>query len=112
MIDPWFANQYAWIPGTAYAVLAVLAAGMVGWLAPRGRARTGVLRGWFALWSVALALLIVGLVALSSGQPWVVWYSLLLPGVVGTIVVGATSLAILKRYRDVEQRRLAAKDLI
>jgi hypothetical protein len=34
-----------------------------------------------------------------------------LPGVVGAIVIGANLLVILKRYREVEQRRFSATDL-
>jgi hypothetical protein len=47
-----------------------------------------------------------------NGQPWGVWYGLLLPGAIGTLVLGANSLVILKTYRQVEERRLAAKDLL
>ena len=113
MIQPWFdPYQYAWIPGTAYGVLAALMAAVVGWFAPRGRAREFVLRAWFAIWAVALALLIAGLVALIRGQPWGVWYGLLLPGAIGALVVGGNSLVIRKTYRQVEERRLAAKDLL
>ena len=112
MIEAWFdPNRYAWIPGTAYGLVAGLMGGIVGWLVPRGRARTFILRAWFTLWGIAFLLLIVGIVALANGQPWGVWYGLLLPGAVGTLVVGANSLVIVKRYREVEERRLAAKDL-
>ncbi len=113
MTEPWFnPNLYAWIPGTVYGITAGLMGGLVGWLAPRGRARNFILRAWFALWAIAVALLVAGLVALASGQPWGVWYGLLLPGAIGTLVVGANSLVILKRYREVEERRVAAKDLL
>lgn len=113
MIEPWFdPNHYAWIPGTAYALAAGLIAGLVGWLVPRGRARNFILRSWFTLWLAAVVLLIAGFVALANHQPWGVWYGLLLPGAIGTVVVGANSVVILKRYRDVEERRLAAKDLL
>lgn len=113
MMQLWFSpNQYAWIPGTAYGVAALLMAGLVVWLVPRGRARQFILRAWFALWAAAAALLIVGMVALIRGQPWGVWFGFLLPGAVGTLVVGVNSLVILKRYRDVEERRVAAKDLL
>lgn len=78
---------------------------LVGWLVPRGRARNFILRAWFTVWAVAVALLIAGIVALTNGQPWGVWYGLLLPGAVGTLVVGANSLVILKRYREVAERR-------
>jgi hypothetical protein len=61
---------------------------------------------------VAVALLFAGFVALGEGQPWGVWYALLLPGAIGTLVVGANSVAVRKAYRIVEERRLAAKDLL
>jgi hypothetical protein len=60
---------------------------------------------------VAIVLLVVGIVALASGQPWGIWFGLLLPGAIGTLVVGANSIVILKRYREVEERRVEAKDL-
>lgn len=113
MIQPWFdPNQYAWIPGTAYGVIAGLMGAMVGWLVPRGRARGFILRAWFAVWAAAVVLLVVGIAARVNGQPWGVWYSLLLPGAIGTLVVGSNTLVILKRYREIEERRLAAKDLL
>jgi hypothetical protein len=113
MMQPWFdPNHYAWIPGTVYALAAGLMGGLVGWLVPRGRARDFILRAWFALWAVAVVLLVAGFIALANHQPWGVWYGLLLPGAIGTLVVGANSLVILRRYRDVEERRLAAKDLL
>jgi hypothetical protein len=113
MTQPWFdPNSYAWIPGTAYGIIAGCLGGLVGWLLPRGRVTRFLLRAWLALWGLAVALLAVGLVALAAGQPWGVWYGLLLPGVIGTLVVGANWFVILKTCRQVEQRRLAAKDLL
>jgi peptidoglycan/LPS O-acetylase OafA/YrhL len=112
MTEQWFdPNLYAWIPGTAYGLAAGLMGGLVAWLVPRGRARNFILRAWFALWAAAVALLIVGLAALANGQPWGIWYGLLLPGVIGVLVVGGNSFVIRKRYREVEERRLASKDL-
>jgi uncharacterized membrane protein len=111
--EPWFdPNHYAWIPGTAYGVLAVLMGVLAAWLAPRGRARHFMLRTWFGLWVAAIGLLVVGAVALADRQPWGIWYGFLLPGVVGTLVVGANSLVLLRRYREAEERRLAARDLL
>src|SRR5580658_9858942 len=101
--DPWFnPDLYAWIPGAAYGVAAGLMGGLVGWLAPRGRARKFVLRAWFALWAIAVLLLIVGFAALDEGQPWAIWYGFLLTGAIGTLVVGANSLVVLNAYRQVE----------
>jgi peptidoglycan/LPS O-acetylase OafA/YrhL len=113
MTQPWFdPNHYAWIPGSAYGVAAAVMGGLVAWLVPRGRARNFVVRAWFALWAAALVLVVCGFVALVGGQPWGVWYGLLLPGAIGACVVGANSFVIQKTYRQVEQRRLAAKDLL
>ena len=112
MMTPWFEpNQYAWIPGTAYGLAAGVMGAVVGWLVPQGRARKFVLRMWFAIWLVAAVMLVLGIVALTSGQPWGVWFALLLPGGVGTLVVGGNTLVIVKKYREVEDRRVAAKDL-
>jgi hypothetical protein len=112
-MEPWFdPNQYAWIPGTVFGSTAGIMGGMVGWLVPRGKGRRFILTGWITLWASAFALGCAGMVALLNGQPWGVWYALLLPGVIGTIVMGATLLIILKSYREVEQRRLSAKDFL
>lgn len=113
MTEPWFDPiRYAWIPGTVYGLTSGLMGGLAGWLVVRGRARNFVLRTWFTLWAASVALLIAGLVALAGGQPWGVWFGLVLPGAVCTVVLGSNSLVILKRYREVEERRLAAKDLL
>jgi L-lactate permease len=113
MTAEWFnPDQYAWVPGTAYAIVAAAMGGLVAYFAPKGRARQFIVRAWLALWAAAVVLLVAGLVAELRGQPWAIWYGLELPGVVGTLVVGGNTLVILKTYRQVEQRRLAAKDLL
>lgn len=112
-MQPWFdPNHYAWVPGTVYGAAAGLMGGLVGWLAPRGRARSFILGAWFVLWALAVVLLAAGFVALEQGQPWSIWYGLLLPGAVGTLVVGANSYVVRKTYQQVEERRVAAKDLL
>jgi hypothetical protein len=103
---------YSWIPGVAYAVLAFLVAGFVAYFAPKGRARRPIIRAWLTLWGLAVGLLIAGMIAQAKGQPWAIWYGLELPGVVGTIVVGLNTFVILNRYKQVEQRKLTAKDLM
>lgn len=113
MIEPWFdPGRYAWVPGTVYGVTAGLMGGLAGWLASHGRARTFVLRAWFTFWAASIGLVIAGIVALAESQPWGVWFGMLLPGAVCTAVIGANSFTILKRYRETEERRLAAKDFL
>jgi MFS family permease len=99
--DLWFnPNRYAWLPGTAYGVLAILASMLVITMAPKGRARRFIYGLWTSIWLVALALLAAGILALVRNQPWGVWYALVLPGSVGIIVVGSTSIAVRKQYRS------------
>ena len=110
MIEPWFdPNRYAWIPGTVYGLVAGLMGGLVGWLVPRGRAKNFILRAWFTVWAVAIVLLVVG------SLPWLAGssggFGSAYSGAIGTLVVGANSIVILKRYREVEERRVEAKDL-
>ena len=103
MVQPWFdPNQYGWTPGVVFGCTAVLLAGFAVWLVPRGRAKTFIIRSWLALWAVALLLLIAGVYAFFQAQPWGVWYALLLPGVVGTAVLGGDFFVIIKKYREVE----------
>ena len=113
MVQPWFdPNLYAWIPGTSLGVVGGIMGSVVGCLAPSGRAKSLVLRSWFTVLAVCAALMLVGLVAVIQGQPYGVWFGLLFPGVDGTIVFGALTPLVLKRYREAEERRLAAKDLL
>jgi hypothetical protein len=112
MTEPWFdPNRYAWIPGTVYGVAVGVLGAVAGVLAHRGRARQFVVNAWIAAWTVGLALAAAGIAALVNGQPWGVWFGFLLPGVIGVAVVGGNYFVIVKRYRDIERRRFAARDL-
>lgn len=106
MIEPWFdPNQYSWVTGVTFGAIALALGALAAWLVPQGKAKGFIVKSWISLWVVALILLITGIIALRNQQPWGVWYGLLLPGVVGTAVLGGNLLVILKRYREVEQRR-------
>lgn len=112
MTEAWFdPNRYAWIPGTAYGVAVGLLGAVVGVLAHRGRARGFVVNAWRAAWLTGVALAAIGIAALAEEQPWGIWYGFLLPGGIGITVVGGNYFVILKRYREIEERRLAARDL-
>ncbi len=107
MTGPWFdPNKYSWICGAAYGVAAVILGAVAFYLVPKGRAKRAVVSAWVLLWSIAIGLIIIGLVAVADRQPWGVWYGILLPGIVGTAVLGGNLLIILKRYKEAEQRGL------
>jgi peptidoglycan/LPS O-acetylase OafA/YrhL len=112
MSEPWFdPNLYAWIPGTLIGVLGGLWGALVGTLAPRGKARGLVLGSLAVLLLAGVACLAAGVAALISGQPYGVWYGLLLAGVLGVVVLGSLSPLALNAYRQAEARRLEARDL-
>jgi len=112
MTEPWFdPNLYAWIPGTVLGVTGGILGSLGGMLAPRGRARGLVLGLYGLVLCVTAVLLVAGLFALYAGQPYGVWYGLMLPGLLGTVLFGMLLPVILKRYREAEERRLTAHDI-
>jgi uncharacterized membrane protein len=112
MTETWFdGNLYGWIFGTVLGVVGGLLGAAGGTLAPRGKAKGVVLLCWWLMLSVSFVLLLVGLYALYCGQPYGVWYGMLLPGLLGIVIFGLLLPVILKRYREAEQRKLTAQDL-
>lgn len=112
MNDPWFdPGRWAWLPGTLLGSLCGVWGALLGVLAPRGKARGLVLGvGWTFL-GIAMVLLVAGVVALWSGQPYGIWYGLGFPGLlVGGLMTMFLPMARL-RYREAEERRMQARDL-
>jgi hypothetical protein len=112
MSEPWFnANLYAWIPGTLLGVLGGTWGGLVGFLAPRGKAKRLVLGGAWCLLAASVVLLVAGVVAWVTGQPYGVWYGLGLAGFIGVVVIGANVPTVIFAYRKAEEKRMSALDL-
>ncbi len=51
-----------------------------------------------------------GLTALITGQPYGVWYALLLPGAILSVLMVCFTPMVLMRYRQAEHRRLEAEE--
>jgi hypothetical protein len=110
--DPWFnPSLYGWLPGTVFGCTVGLYGGITGWLAPRGRARGLVLGALWTFLAASTGFLAIGIFGLLSGQPYGVWYSLMLPGVIGVLVLGFNAPTVLRLYRIAEQRSLEAQDM-
>jgi uncharacterized membrane protein len=113
MNEPWFnANAWAWLPGTLCGCLGGLWGTCTGLLAPRGKARGFVLGFGLLLIAVSAASLVAGLVAYRAGQPYGIWYGLGLPGVIGLCVMVPNYAVVLMRYRQAEERRMQAEDMM
>jgi hypothetical protein len=105
----WFGALYGSIVGGVGGSLAGLLGGLAGWLAPQGKGRPWILGGFMVFIIFGLLNLAVGVYALAAGQPYGIWYPLLLVGVVLTIVESILFPVVRRRYREAEERRLEAE---
>jgi uncharacterized membrane protein len=111
MNEPWFNPGYSWIFGTLLGVMAGILGACMGILAPKGKAKAAM---FFCYWACLLysgACLIAGIVALSMGQPYGVWYGLTLAGVIGLLVLGLNYVTLQRVYRMAEARKMSAQNL-
>jgi len=114
-MDPWWTEQQAgMIGGLLGAGIGVffggIGGGLGGPLAAAGRAKAFVLGIFGAGIAIGAVLVITGLVALVLGQPWHVWLWLIMPGAVCAVVCGSLFPIVRMRYRQHEERVLAAEE--
>jgi uncharacterized membrane protein len=113
--SPWWSEQAAgWfgaVLGSAAGLVGALLGVALGLLAPRGKGKTAVLALQIGGGAVGAALLAAGLAALALGQPYHVWYPLLLVGVITDAVLLGLLPVTFGAYRAAEARRLAASHL-
>ena len=98
MSDAWIALM--WLPGTLPGVGVGILGAFIGVQASRGKLRWGAGRLMLAAGAVSVVFVVAGVVAAAAGQPYAVWYGLLLPGLIGSVVIGANLPVVLKRLRE------------
>lgn len=112
MTEPWFdPNLYAWIPGTLLGVIGGLVGSLGGVIVSRGVGKHILYTVFITVIAFSAVLLLGAIVGLATGQPFGVWYSLGLPGIIGLIVFGSLLPVLRNAYREAELRRLSAADL-
>ena len=112
MIEPWFdANTMAWIPGTVLGCLGGLWGSLLGIFAPQGKCKGFLMRFGALLLAASAVLLVGGIAAVATGQPYGVWYGLGFPGLLGLCVLGGLMPVAVMRYRQAELRRMQARDM-
>lgn len=99
------------IGGSLVGVIGGVFGSVVGVCAPRGIARTPVLAAHAALIALGAIALLTGVAALVLGQPYHVFFPVLMGGVVLGAVMGPLYPVVRARYRQAESRRLDAEDL-
>ncbi|HYG73715.1 MAG TPA: hypothetical protein VEK08_01680 [Planctomycetota bacterium] len=106
----WWTDAQGGLVGAAIGIMFGLLCGLLGTLAFLGRARNFVIGCLCALTVCGVLLLIAGVVALLTGQPYGVYYPLLLSGVILAAVCGGNIAQARKRYEELELRRMQAMD--
>ena len=86
--------------------------GLIGLLAAKGTARNFVLATIKFFIALGIVLLAAGIVAIALRQPYAVWYALLLPGFILTIVFSINLPSIQRRYDELEIRRMTSVDTL
>ena len=113
--EPWFSSQNQAIIGGALGgavgLLGAIYGTALGLLLPRGKGKRFIFGlHWISL-AFGVSLLAAGITALLTGQPYGVWYALLLPGLIATLLLSLfTPLLTRLWYRQVEHRRLEAEE--
>ena len=83
---------------------------LVGVLAPRGKGRAFVMALHWSALALGAVFIVAGITAVVGGQPYGVWYALLLPGLLMVVLMGTMTPVIRLRYRQAEHRRLQAEE--
>jgi hypothetical protein len=106
----WWSDRAAgWIGGIAGTLLGCLG-GLLAVLASKGKSRVFVLTTSKALIGLGIVSTLAGLWALSIGQPYAVWFPLLLLGVLLESILFVRLRQYQKTYEDLEMRKMASMD--
>jgi hypothetical protein len=97
--------------GAGLGTIAGLYGALAGTLCSRGAARTLVIATHVTILLGGAVVLVAGVIAIILGQPYHVFFPLLLPGVVICAVMGPLLPVINTRYRQAEQRRIEAEEI-
>ncbi len=111
MIDFFQYGKAGAIIGTSMGLLGALCGCLSGAFAQKGKHRGLVLGVYYISLALSIALLIAGVVTLAGGQPYAVYYSLLYPGIIGTLLFGILLFTIRNVYMKAEEHKAAAAEL-
>jgi hypothetical protein len=105
----WSARASGLIGGIGGSVIGCFG-GLVGCLVGFGKARKFVLTMTKVFIALGIILTVAGIIAVGFQQPYAIWYALLLPGIILTLVFGANFYPIKKRFDELEIRRMTSID--
>ncbi|MDJ0700849.1 MAG: hypothetical protein QNJ07_13425 [Woeseiaceae bacterium] len=106
----WFSNRTMALVGAIGGSLIGVWSGLIGFLASRGKARGFVLGSATVLIVLGVATFAIGTIVLATGQPYAVFYPLLLLGGIIIFVYGILRRVLPKRYEAIEMQKMHAMD--
>jgi hypothetical protein len=106
----WSGLAAGWIGGLGGAFLGCFA-GLIEWLAMRGKAGRFVVLASKLVIGIGAVAIVAGCVALVLRQPYAVWYPLLLVGVLSVGILFARLRRYRVLFREMELRRMSSMDL-
>jgi len=114
MAEPWFDPNtfgalFGSIAGGVGGSLMGGWGGLVGWLAPQGRARRFIYGSWAVFMVLGAIALGFGLYALAAGQPYGIWYAPTLTGGLTLLLLSILFPVVRKRYAEADARRMEAE---
>lgn len=108
--EPWWSETGSgWVGGILGSTVGIIG-GILGTLAGLGTAKRVVVYGAIAMICFGVILLLAGIAAVVSGQPYHVYFPLLLTGSISALVFGLNLPTIRRRYEQQELQRMSAMD--
>lgn len=107
----WFGGRSAGLIGGIGGALIGLWGALIGVLASRGKARRFVLGSANTLLVIGVASLVGGVVSVGVGQPYSVYYPLLLIGIILVVVFGKMRGHLSAQYEQLELQRMQSMDV-
>ncbi len=108
---PWWGDRQGGIIGAIAGVVVGGLGALQGVLTSRGRAKETVMALTTVVLVAGILTLGLGIIAVVQGQPYGVYYPLLLAGGLGALLTGCMLPVIKRRYAEVEMRRISAMDV-
>lgn len=114
--SPWFdpaafGTYFGAFGGALVGLLGAFFGGVGSWAAQRGKWRRLMLGGMATCGTVCALFLVAGIVAVTLGQPYGVWYPLTLIGLIGAGCFLGLLPTMRRRYAEAESRRMEAHAL-
>lgn len=116
MNEPWFDPDVfgAWfgaIVGGGGGTLCGVLGALAGYALPRGKGRRIIPALMAVIAGLGVLMLAVGITALIAGQPYGIWYPLVLCGVIFGGVMGTLLISMRWAIQAAERHRMEAEDL-